>query len=201
MADVTSEVCENCGRQIGKLETPMVWKERVVCGDCYGRLSASAPNKPEFPGTPCGICGNLITAAEPAYVINGMAACRGCYRRKASMYVVSGRAAADAPPAPTHCANCEEPFGKLEKPRIYNGHSVCIACYNKIYEPEPKFTCARCGHQGEPGLKKKNSNATKVLSLGVFGPLGLVSALDNEKIPCCPKCGWDGTPWWRKNIL
>ena len=35
MAGVMLEVCENCGRQIGKLETPMVWKERVVCGKCH----------------------------------------------------------------------------------------------------------------------------------------------------------------------
>ncbi len=40
MADVRSESCENCGRQIGKLETPMLWQEHVVCGECHRRLSA-----------------------------------------------------------------------------------------------------------------------------------------------------------------
>lgn len=32
------EKCENCGCAIGSLETPMVWGDRVVCGDCHGRL-------------------------------------------------------------------------------------------------------------------------------------------------------------------
>ena len=39
MENVNNETCENCGRVIGKLETPMVWHEKVVCTDCFGRLS------------------------------------------------------------------------------------------------------------------------------------------------------------------
>src|ERR1700722_9356459 len=34
------ETCENCGATIGKLETPNVWKEHVVCGACYRKLSS-----------------------------------------------------------------------------------------------------------------------------------------------------------------
>jgi len=34
--------CENCGRTIGNLETPSVYKEHVVCGDCYARLIPTA---------------------------------------------------------------------------------------------------------------------------------------------------------------
>jgi len=37
--DATIETCENCGRAIGKLETPRVWQDRVVCGECMPRLS------------------------------------------------------------------------------------------------------------------------------------------------------------------
>ena len=33
-----SETCENCGRTIGKLETPHVWKENIVCRDCNSKL-------------------------------------------------------------------------------------------------------------------------------------------------------------------
>ena len=28
------EKCENCGTTIGDLETPYVWRERVICGKC-----------------------------------------------------------------------------------------------------------------------------------------------------------------------
>jgi hypothetical protein len=33
------EKCENCGRIIGKLETPALWKNHIVCDDCYEKLS------------------------------------------------------------------------------------------------------------------------------------------------------------------
>ncbi len=38
MADMAGEICANCGRQIGKLETPMVWKQDVVCQACHKLL-------------------------------------------------------------------------------------------------------------------------------------------------------------------
>lgn len=33
-----SETCANCGRGIGKLETPRVFEGNVVCPECWGRL-------------------------------------------------------------------------------------------------------------------------------------------------------------------
>ncbi len=42
MANEQTETCANCGRMIGKLETPMVWQESVVCGACFEVLAASA---------------------------------------------------------------------------------------------------------------------------------------------------------------
>ena len=36
------ENCENCGRAIGKLEEPYVWRKHVVCAECHVHLS-SAP--------------------------------------------------------------------------------------------------------------------------------------------------------------
>src|SRR5271163_3744895 len=36
-----TEICQNCGGVIGKLETPMIWKENVVCGICYKKLNQS----------------------------------------------------------------------------------------------------------------------------------------------------------------
>ena len=35
-----TESCYNCGTMIGRLETPMVWANHVVCAACHGRLSA-----------------------------------------------------------------------------------------------------------------------------------------------------------------
>ena len=46
MANQTTEICENCGGVIGELETPMIWKDSVVCGTCYKKLSQSAIPSP-----------------------------------------------------------------------------------------------------------------------------------------------------------
>jgi hypothetical protein len=34
------EQCENCGGPIGKLETPMLFNDHVVCAKCHATLSA-----------------------------------------------------------------------------------------------------------------------------------------------------------------
>jgi hypothetical protein len=34
------EICENCGRAIGKLEKSYVFEEHRVCGECYQRLKS-----------------------------------------------------------------------------------------------------------------------------------------------------------------
>jgi hypothetical protein len=31
--------CENCGAVIGKLETPSVWQDHIVCPPCYAKLT------------------------------------------------------------------------------------------------------------------------------------------------------------------
>lgn len=38
-----TETCENCGRKIGKLETPRLFQERVVCHQCWNLLQAQRP--------------------------------------------------------------------------------------------------------------------------------------------------------------
>ena len=35
------ETCANCGAQIGKLETPHLWREQIVCAPCCRRLVAA----------------------------------------------------------------------------------------------------------------------------------------------------------------
>jgi hypothetical protein len=66
------ERCENCGSVIGKLETPHVWRNSIVCRTCAARLH-SAPARPVLPlktGSPvwpvvlacCVVIGGLIAA-------------------------------------------------------------------------------------------------------------------------------------------
>ena len=141
----------------------------------------------------CGICKAMITTAEPAYILGEIVVCAGCFRRH-QIPPVQAR-----PPA-ERCANCDTPFGRLERPQTYENHPVCIACYTKLSQV-PSFECKGCGYTGMPAYKKKNSNFTKALSLGMWGPLALGTAMDNEKIPYCPECGWDGIPIWKKNIF
>jgi hypothetical protein len=38
-----NEVCENCGGTIGQLETPRVYQDHVVCGDCWTKLNVNLP--------------------------------------------------------------------------------------------------------------------------------------------------------------
>lgn len=38
MANLEIVTCENCGQEIGRLETPMVWRDNIVCPECYSRL-------------------------------------------------------------------------------------------------------------------------------------------------------------------
>lgn len=38
MTTPSTEVCENCGHVIGRLETAMVWGEKIVCANCHIRL-------------------------------------------------------------------------------------------------------------------------------------------------------------------
>ncbi len=43
-----SEECQNCGRVIGKLETPNVWNENIVCKACHKQLVDTEPDAEEF---------------------------------------------------------------------------------------------------------------------------------------------------------
>lgn len=41
-APAAARECDNCGRSIGKLETPHVWERNVVCATCHRALSDTA---------------------------------------------------------------------------------------------------------------------------------------------------------------
>ena len=40
------ETCENCGKHIGKLETPRVFADQIVCRACWDTLSGDDPDQP-----------------------------------------------------------------------------------------------------------------------------------------------------------
>lgn len=42
------ECCANCGRRIGKLETPHIYEQHVVCADCISSLNRT----PRIPPSP-----------------------------------------------------------------------------------------------------------------------------------------------------
>ena len=44
-----SENCANCDRLIGRLETPRVYKDQVVCGECHERLAEPAISSSDKP--------------------------------------------------------------------------------------------------------------------------------------------------------
>jgi DNA-directed RNA polymerase subunit RPC12/RpoP len=46
MATSSIEKCANCGKPIGKLETPHVLKDEIICADCHSRLSEFNGPKP-----------------------------------------------------------------------------------------------------------------------------------------------------------
>jgi hypothetical protein len=58
------EKCSNCDRAIGRLETPQVWKESVVCAECHARLEAQAP-KPMPEPLPKPTINDLYTSEGP----------------------------------------------------------------------------------------------------------------------------------------
>ena len=45
----TGETCENCGRSIGRLETPQIYNDHIVCPDCLARLSPQRSAPPPIP--------------------------------------------------------------------------------------------------------------------------------------------------------
>lgn len=52
MKPLPQEVCENCGHPIGKLETPQIWKQNVVCSACRAILEKQARETAPVPKTP-----------------------------------------------------------------------------------------------------------------------------------------------------
>ena len=39
------DACSNCGEAIGRLETPQIWNQHIVCARCRQKLEASTPTQ------------------------------------------------------------------------------------------------------------------------------------------------------------
>ncbi len=101
-----SELCENCGRSIGKLETPRVHKGKIVCTDCDQKLKAEIPDSPEWavPEIPKSLL------AENAPAIQ--------YESVATKATATARVAGE----------CDLCVGRMAT-RSYEGKSVCDRCF------------------------------------------------------------------------
>lgn len=61
-----SEICGNCGRKIGNLETAHLYKQAVVCGECLERLARRPPPKtPQHHPAWADPLGELAVATAP----------------------------------------------------------------------------------------------------------------------------------------
>jgi hypothetical protein len=60
------EHCENCGRVIGQLETPRVYRQRVVCAECHDRLTAA----PALPPLPAPMPTAPVYVAPPTIIVD-----------------------------------------------------------------------------------------------------------------------------------
>jgi rubredoxin len=67
------EACANCGAKIGKLETPYLWKQHVVCEPCYERLSQAGARK-----APVAIEYASVVTTKSSEIDPGMPALRKC---------------------------------------------------------------------------------------------------------------------------
>jgi hypothetical protein len=65
-------VCENCGRQIGNLETPNVWRGSVVCLECCQRLQGTISLAPPAIQDPLEALAQALPrgSMRPTYVQN-----------------------------------------------------------------------------------------------------------------------------------
>lgn len=113
--------CENCGRPIGKLEQPYVWRKHVVCAECHVHLSAPAPT---------------TAAAAPAHAGPGIAG-RRHFHVPAALSKGGGHAAPPIAVAP------EGP--KASAPPML----LCTACgracaFDEVVSDHGKVTCRAC---------------------------------------------------------
>jgi ribosomal protein L37AE/L43A len=50
------DACANCGEKFGKLETPGIWQDHLICSDCYRKLSPKPSEQKAAPEIPLVEC-------------------------------------------------------------------------------------------------------------------------------------------------
>jgi hypothetical protein len=63
LGNMPSERCENCGGKIGKLQTPHVWDNHIVCAECHRKLSIE--KQPAVASSTTQAGAEIPTAVEP----------------------------------------------------------------------------------------------------------------------------------------
>ena len=78
MSNTVAEVCENCGRSVGKLEKIYLWEDHPVCSDCYARLRSDAdagkapPVFEAIPSTPLPLTPGQVACQNPNCGFSGI---------------------------------------------------------------------------------------------------------------------------------
>jgi len=155
------EHCENCGRGIGKLEQPFVWKAHVVCAECHARLTAAAPSAAAAPAH------RPLTAPPPLPLRQHYHPRVAPHDAPAPAPVAHRPAAPVSQPAPTLlCAACGHAYPFAE---VVSDHGKVIC-----------RTCARAvaGQNADRAASDGGSRSLKLLAAGaaavvVFGAVGV----------------------------
>jgi tetratricopeptide (TPR) repeat protein len=119
------ENCENCGRAIGKLEEPYVWRKHVVCAECHVHLSsapaaASAAARPAHAAPPLPLPPREHFHASPPVMPK---------RHDAPPAPIALQPEAPAAPAPSMflCASCGQSFA-FDDVVSDRGKVICRNC-------------------------------------------------------------------------
>ena len=110
------ENCGNCGRLIGKLEQANVWKEHVVCPDCWGNLTRGAPAARQA-GSPRAVVSPPPLPAKSSAKRTG----------QPGYDVADSRGATIAPGYLLKCGRCGGSYG-LSEVSNEDGRITCRAC-------------------------------------------------------------------------
>ena len=108
MAATFNWSCANCGREPSQLAKAFEFQDKIVCAECYQQLRVAPA---------------LATTASDAPT---------ALRDPKPIQKVRRTPEANSARV---CANCDQPFGKLEQPHKWNTHFVCADCHERLSAP------------------------------------------------------------------
>lgn len=66
------ETCQNCDQPIGRLETPHVYNDHIVCFNCHTQLAKQRPKQPQFTDPKANANAGKVMARVALWVIGGV---------------------------------------------------------------------------------------------------------------------------------